>query len=536
MEEAAVTIGAALAAARAGDDARALAIAEAVLARNPRDPNALQIVGLAKGRLGKKQEALEAFVKADQLAPNHPPILNSIGVLLKEGGDLAGARTKLENAVRLSPNFAEAWLHLASTYALLNDGSAARAAFERATALNPLSADAFARYSRFLEDWHDINGAKAAADRALAIDRANPLALLTLANLDARARRHEAVIGRLQPALASNAYGAINAALLYGPLSRALEKTGRYADSFAACAEANRLFKEHYREAFAGVEGPRSPGTLARLEAFAESVEPTSWTRHELRGDDPAFLLGFPRSGTTLLDQILSSHAEITVLEEKECLVDSWLDLVLKPGGLERWAGLSKEEVERFRAAYWRRVDAHAKVRRPVLIDKLPLDTALLGLVHRIFPRAKIIFALRDPRDVVLSCFQQTFGMNAAMYQFLDLETAASYYDQVMRLGALWRDRLPLDLHVLRYESLVADLRGEARRLLSFLGLAWSDDVLAYDETARRRVIRTPSAKQVIEPLYASSIGKWRNYAAEMASVLPLLDKWAARFGYEVQM
>ena len=167
------------------------------------------------------------------------------------------------------------------------------------------------------------------------------------------------------------------------------------------------------------------------------------------------------------------------------------------------------------------------------MIDKLPLDTALLGLIHFLFPGARIIFALRDPRDVVLSCFQQNFGMNAAMYQFLDLNSAAAYYDQVMRLGLLWREKLPLKVHVVRYESIVSDFEREVSALLTFLDLPWSDDLRNFHETARKRTIRTPSARQVIQPLYASSSGKWRNYETELAPVRAVLDPWARRFGYE---
>jgi Tfp pilus assembly protein PilF len=526
-------IAAAMAAVQKGDDASALAIAEARLAADPNDVNALQIVGLVRARRREDGAALEAFLKADRLAPNRPEILNSIGLLLKNRGDAEGARAAFEKAARLAPAFADPHYNLASLLVSLNEADAARAAFERAVAINPRHAEALGRYSRFLEERHEVELARQTAERALAIDPLHPLALLTTANLDARAQNHQAVIDRLQPALQRKSFGPVNDALLYGALSRGFERLGRFAESFEACATANRLLKEHYAPTFAAAEGPRTPQTLARLERFAAGADLGRWTRFDdLDGADPAFLVGFPRSGTTLLDQILSSHDEITVLEEKENVVDAWTDLILRADGLDRWAGLSKSEIEGYRAAYWRRVEAQAPNRRSTFIDKLPLDTALLGLIHRIFPRAKIIFALRDPRDVVLSCFQQTFGMNAAMYQFLDLETAARYYDQVMRLGELWRAKLPLDLYVVRYEKVVADLRAEIAPLLEFLGLRWNDALLGYRRTARAKIIRTPSAKQVIEPIYDFSVGKWRNYRDRLAPIRPLLEPWAQKLGY----
>jgi hypothetical protein len=120
------------------------------------------------------------------------------------------------------------------------------------------------------------------------------------------------------------------------------------------------------------------------------------------------------------------------------------------------------------------------------------------------------------------------------MVRFLQLETAAEYYDSVMRVFVASRDRLGLDLHIVRYEEVVADLEGAARGLTDFLDVAFDPAMLAFGETARRRTINTPSARQVIEPLYARSIGRWRAYAEELAPVLPMLNSWAAHFGYEV--
>jgi hypothetical protein len=140
---------------------------------------------------------------------------------------------------------------------------------------------------------------------------------------------------------------------------------------------------------------------------------------------------------------------------------------------------------------------------------------------------------LRDPRDVVLSCFQQTFDMNAAMFEFLSLEGAARYYDAVMRLFAIYRQKLLLDLHLIRYEDLLGDFEGEIRRLLGFLGVPWDEAVRNYRETAKKRLINTPSASQVVRPLYTSARGKWRNYRAQLEPVLPLLEPWVKAFGYD---
>ena len=525
-------IMAAFEAARAGDFGRAIPVAERLLARNPNDPNALQLVGLARAHEGRNHEALVAFRKADAAAPNHPPILNTLGALMKERGDLTAARAYFERAIAGSARFVEAHYNLAATLASLGEREAARRSFETALAVNPTSAEALGRFAGFFEDEGAIENARAFAERALAANPGNFSAHRTLANLDLRAGDHQAVVERLG-ALRGAALGPLNSAILHAMLSRSLEKLGRHAESFEACATANALHHAYFAEIVAGQQSPRSPENLARLIDYVERLDPRDWIEHDaLDGPEPVFLLGFPRSGTTLLDQILSSHPRVTVLEEKENLADAWMEFILKPDGLDRLAALPRAEVDRYRGAYWARVDAQAPAPDTLVIDKLPLDTALLGLIHRLFPNARIIFALRDPRDVVLSCFQQTFAMNAAMYQFLTLETAAAYYDQVMRLGALCRAKFPLAIHETRYERVIGDFRTEVSSLLDFLGLDWDDRVAAYYETAKGRVVRTPSAKQVIEKPYASSIGKWRRYETQLRPVLPVLEPWVERFGY----
>jgi hypothetical protein len=199
---------------------------------------------------------------------------------------------------------------------------------------------------------------------------------------------------------------------------------------------------------------------------------------------------------------------------------------------LERALSFDASGVERVRDRYLSLIGGPGTSGQ-IVVDKLPLNIVALPLITHIFPRAKIIFALRDPRDSVLSCFQQQFGMNAAMVQFLAIDTAASYYDLVMTLFETCRAE-GVNAHQVRYEDVVADLEGEARKLAQFLGVPFEARMLDYQSTARARDIRTPSVRQVVQPLYTRSIGRWRRYAEQLAPALPVLNAWAARFGYEV--
>ncbi|HSO42372.1 MAG TPA: sulfotransferase [Rhodospirillales bacterium] len=205
------------------------------------------------------------------------------------------------------------------------------------------------------------------------------------------------------------------------------------------------------------------------------------------------------------------------------------------PGGYpEALATLDAFDIEQLRRLYFhesaRYVNPPAGVR---LVDKMPLNTIDAGLIARLFPRAKLLLALRHPCDVVLSGFMQAFRPNPAMVQFETLETSAAFYAQVMDLWRQYERVLPLAVHRIRYEDLIADFEGETRRMLAFLGLPWDEAVLAYAERAKTKAIATPSYHQVVQPIYARSVGRWRNYRAAFTDVLPILGPSLAAFGYE---
>ncbi|MDQ2860983.1 MAG: sulfotransferase, partial [Pseudomonadota bacterium] len=243
-------------------------------------------------------------------------------------------------------------------------------------------------------------------------------------------------------------------------------------------------------------------------------------------------LVGFPRSGTTLLENALAGHPDIVALEEADALARAGGELLADFTRLERLSRLTGAEAEAAREIYWARVRELAPRAggAKVFIDKMPVQTVALPLITKLFPGAKILFARRDPRDVVLSCFRRLFGINTVMAQFLTLDGAARYYDQVMRLAVLYEKLLPVDLHVVRHEDLVADFDHELSTILDFFDLPWDPSVR--DFTRRAIGSRTPSATQIARGLNAEGVGAWRRFAKEMAPVLPLLDPWAARFGY----
>ncbi|HEX8262660.1 MAG TPA: sulfotransferase, partial [Allosphingosinicella sp.] len=312
-------------------------------------------------------------------------------------------------------------------------------------------------------------------------------------------------------------------------IGKLADETGDSKTAFEAFREANAVAAEAPAAAQADPEGYQR-----RVQALTELVAPhwfRSWTPTSEDGRPaPVFLVGFPRSGTTLLDTVLMGHPAVAVLEE-EPILEAVSEAL---GGFERLPGLDAAEIGRLRALYFETLDRlvpDAAAR--TIVDKLPLNILAAPLVHRLFPDARFVFAQRHPCDVVLSCFMQSFAINDAMANFLDLGDSARLYDLVLTFWERCRDVLPLAVHTVRYEALVEDVEGEARTLLDFLGLAWDPAVLDHRRTAEARgTISTPSYSQVIRPLYREASGRWERYRTQMAPVLPILAPWALRLGY----
>jgi hypothetical protein len=217
-------------------------------------------------------------------------------------------------------------------------------------------------------------------------------------------------------------------------------------------------------------------------------------------------------------------------------MVDSVREFLTKPDDFARLAALGRGALQNRRALYWRRIrEMGLETAGRVVVDKQPFNTYKLPLIAALFPGAKILFSVRDPRDVVLSCFRRQFRMNASTFEFLSLEGTARLYALTMHAGEMFRQGLKLDLLQVRHEDLVEDFETRMRAVCAFTGLDWSEDMRDFAGAAGRRAVATPSSAQLKRGLDASGIGQWRNYRAELEPVLPLLAPWIARFGYSLE-
>jgi tetratricopeptide (TPR) repeat protein len=314
----------------------------------------------------------------------------------------------------------------------------------------------------------------------------------------------------------------------YRLMTKILDSLGDQVGAFAAAEAMNRSVTDF--EAWVG----RGAEYCRRLRALAGAITP-EWVAQlgplePGPRPSPVFLVGFPRSGTTLLDTFLMGHPDTEVLEEFHMLGAA--ETVL--GNVAELPRRSREQLEQARRAYFAELDRHVdRDFAGLIVDKLPLNMLGLPVIYSLFPDARIIFAQRHPCDAVLSGFMQSFTLNDAMACFLTIEGAADLYDAAMSLFARSRDALPLAAHSLVYEELVADPNRALRPLIDFLGLEWRPELLDHRATAKARgAIITPSYDQVIQPLSKAPSGRWRRYEKQLEPVLPVLLPWAERLGY----
>jgi len=402
--------------------------------------------------------------------------------------------------------------------------------------------------------------AEAALDEALLLDPGCAPALLALADLAERANRLDALEALLARAAAvgipatdtmlltarlryrrgdlAGALAAAQAAPRSGDGGARAELIGRILDRKGDPAAAFAAFAEMNREAGSVVPNARAAARLYREEIARTAALVTpgwhgSWTALPPPARPaPVFLLGFPRSGTTLLDTMLAGHDEVVVLEERPVLEAAARAL----GGQDRLASLDAAQIEALRSRYFEALDAAAPdARGRLVVDKMPLGLTCVPLIHRLFPEARIIFAERHPCDVVLSGFMVRFDPRGGMANFLDLEDTALLYDRIMRLWQNCRAALPLAVHRVRYERLVADPEAELRPLAAFLGLGWDGRLLDHRATARDRGhIGSASYAQVTEPVHMRASERWRRYRAQLVPILPILSPWAEQLGYDL--
>ncbi len=493
-----------------------------------------------------------AIVAAD---PRDFESWGNLGASLLAAGDAAGGASALGQAIRLRPqnfSFREKW-----TEAIAAAGTADQELpkLYEAARENPEILITAARIE-------DLEGrpdrAVEALQRVLQSEAGNEAALVALADLEERANRidaFESAIARLQEhapsspklsllqarasyrrgdmenalQLATQAPPDVDAATRWQIIGQAYDRLGNYAAAFDAFEQMNRIDS-------LATDDPagKAEEYLATFKGRRTDILTTDWIARwpdvPPPEREPAFLIGFPRSGTTLLDTLLMNDPGIAVSEENPMLTN----LSRRIGAFERIADLAADDVASLRDAYFAEAESYLpNSAGKLLLDKFPFALGAGPLIHRLFPSAGIIFLSRHPCDVVLSCFMNRFQPTDIGSTFLTIEGTARLYDAMMQLWARSRELLPLTVLDVRYEALVEEPKSQMQRVAGFLGIDWSDGLVDNRPAAERRgFIKTPSYSQVAEPIYRRAVERWRNYSDQLRPSFPILKPWIEALGY----
>jgi len=478
--------------------------------------------------------AAGAFREAIRRRPDDAALPLNMAKKLEAGGQLDEAGAAYAEALEVDGGNAAALAGLAALTAYRGDDAGAAELFERLLALEPDNP----RTHAAIAGWHEAAGrsdtARAAAEQSLTLTPGHAEATLMLAQLDRRDGNLEAARARLEGLSTDGEDGACAF-----ELGRVRDRLGDYDAAFAAFERGNTAL-DQARNA-GRFDGVRYLSLVREIGATVTKKAVAAWPK--AIADDglatPIFFVGFPRSGTTLMEQILDAHDDLISIEELPLLEAARRRMTEDAAYPAALGDLSPALIADMRRSYWQAANEALgeapgqAVGARRLIDKLPLNIVHLGLVRRIFPDAQIIVALRDPRDVVLSCFMQSFTPNDAMVHFRDVDAAADLYAEVMANWRAQQQCLGLDTFDYRYEDLVADPATVAAGVLKFLGLPWQDSVLDYHSRKRARLVMTPSYQDVREPVYNRAVARWRHYADALAPVQARLAPFVAAFGYE---
>lgn len=537
----------------------------------PEQVSGYRMRGMALSQLSRYEDALAAFGSAIRLSPREADVWLAKGGAHFALGDLTAAEAAYENALAISPELAEAYVNLArvqveqgrqetaienfqeALHLAPQDGSIMRQVatalwemhlpdqaetlFKSALKLTPEDAIALATLATLYEQTNRLSDAADLAQQALNFDPANIQAQKVQAVLERRKGDPAKALVEVERLAAQSINPADTESLTFelARLNDKLNDTGvayshfENANQLQANSPAGRRVKpQDYLEQVKRESGILSASPPTDRPLSTSSDEPPA----------PVFLIGFPRSGTTLLDQVLDSHPDIAVMDERPPLADVHERLThLENSSGTTFTQLDEEQRQVARDFYFERVERFVSdFTGKVLVDKNPLGTSKVRIIKLLFPNARIIFALRHPCDVVLSCFMQRFTLNIAMSNFHTLQGAVTTYDAVMGLWLKSNQGLGLPVHKIRYEDVVQDFETQIKGLLQFLDLPWDPRVAAFHEHAQTRHVRTASASQVTEPLYTTALARWQRYSQHLTPHMNALRPFIESFGYSADI
>jgi len=487
------------------------------------------------------QQSVELLERAARLSPNDPIIWLELGSVHGRRYDFAAAEKYFEKAIRVSgwkgETFLAAGLHCAN---FRNDAMAERylsRCLERGNAPGAV----LIKLAWIYERRRRTEKAAELVARVLRADASNPAALFVQSRLERLAGHWEEAEKKLRLFLSRPGMDVESRARGWYELGGILDLQKRYDEAMTAFLEAKQLLRPFAGREFAQLQ--RGQTKLLEMETMISADVLHRWFDFGTQLQPArrlALLCGHPRSGTTLLEQVLDAHNDVISMEESFVMGEEAIRPLHRDFPEETpvftvmesaKAGCLRQSRENY--FYFAEKILGEAVGGRLLIDKNPALNPAIPAVVRIFPETRFLVAIRDPRDVCLSCFMQSLDINVVSSAYLSLEGTVTQYASVMGFWRTMQPRLKNPAIEIRYEELVNDLESVARHVLGFLGVDWDERVLRFDEHARNKALRSPSATDVARPVFKTAVGRWRNYQKYLEPHLEKLEPFVKAFGYE---
>lgn len=478
--------------------------AATLIAENPKDAEGHFLLGIVESSAGHIRQGIKHIADAVSLDPQgeYRAQLAKLFTLVRQDGDAAAM---LRDAEQAPPTDALSRDTMGCVYARLGDHAAALPHFIEAVRIEPDNSEYRYNQAVTLNFLGRTDEADAALEDLLELEPDNARAHHLLAGLrkQTTASNHVERLGRVR-----NATRDGQGRLLLGyALAKELEDVGRPAEALDTLCAANG---EHRRTL---------PYTFERDAVVFDAIDAAGALASAMPGtaaEAPIFVIGMPRTGTTLVDRILSSHPLVESAGELQAMplavkkaAGTRTPVVLDP---ETIAAAAQADMDAIGRDFLQRASHHRRDASLRFTDKFPGNFLYAGFIAKALPAAKIVCLRRHPMDTVLSNFRNLFAVSSRYYDYsYDLLDIAAYYVRFDRLMAQWHEALPGRVLEVRYEDLVADQEGETRRLLAHCDLDWSEDCLSFH--ANNAPVSTPSAAQVRRPIYADSVARWKQHA-----------------------
>ena len=499
---------------RRGDFADAVRLAEQVLRQAPAHVEARRLHCAALRGAGYAGRALQLLEQLAAEAPDNALVQNSLGAALRERGDLDGAAAAFRRACEIAPDLAPAWYNLAVILLMREQVEEGLAAIERAVELAPGNEAIRVLRTDVLREQGRIDFVTAEYRSLIARNPDSPWGWFGLANLK-NLKFSGSDLALIEQALRSHPESGRERVALLFAAAKAYEDHGRYAEAFSAVGAANAQVRQWspWNAASFGRE------MQAILEAFSSPVADSAAPL----GAEAIFIVGLPRSGSTLIEQILASHPLIEGAGEREELEQVIADESSRRGvAFPGWVGAATPgDWERLGRRYLE-LTARWRAQRPRFVDKMPGNWRFVGAALAMLPQARVVVCRRDPLETVFACYRQWFAGSGHGYSY-SIDDAASYWREFDRACRAWRERFPDRVFDMIHEDLLRDQDATTRALLAFCGLDFDPACLRFHETGRN--VGTISSAQVREPL--------RQDTARAAKYGSLLDPLRTALGLE---